>query len=79
MKSLLLGALTFAALMTHAFAGELDLPAHNYKCIADTLEAYNSDIYYNLSVDEIDELLNHPETDARSWKAIEVARECDAK
>lgn len=73
MKSLLFIALTLAAYTTTTFASS----KHDYGCIADTLEAYNSDIYYDLSAADIDELLQNSE-DARAWKVISVARECDA-
>lgn len=71
MKSLILALAIMT--MSSAFAGRI--PKHNYECISSTLEAYNSDIYYDLSPSEIDEILSS--ADARRWKVEEVTAQCD--
>jgi hypothetical protein len=50
---------------------------HDYACIAQTLEAYNSDLYYDLTPAEIDEIMNGT-TDRRRELVISVAQTCDA-
>lgn len=72
MKTLLLSAACLIILGSQAFAGQND-----YKCIADSLQAYNSDIYYNLSQSEIDEMLNDSLSYGHS-DATRVASTCQA-
>jgi hypothetical protein len=50
MKSLLLSSVFLMALGSQAFATE-------YKCVADALQATDSDNYYNLSNQDVDNLL----------------------
>jgi hypothetical protein len=52
MKSLILsiGMLAISSFSAHA-------AQYKYQCVADALEAYNSDIYYNLSQSEIESLV----------------------
>lgn len=49
---------------------------HNYLCIADSLQAYNSDIYYDITPAEIEELLAK-DNDARAPMVREMAKLCD--
>lgn len=58
-KSMIMALTLMAAFTTNAAEScdKQTRSAHNYKCIAQQLEMYNSDIYYNLSVEEIDQLL----------------------
>lgn len=46
------------ALLVISFNARADI---NYVCIADTLQAMNSDIYTNLSAEEIDHMLSDSE------------------
>ena len=45
------------------------------ECVSERLQAYNSDIYYNLSKEEIMDLLDTPE-DARSSAVVYMAKAC---
>jgi hypothetical protein len=47
----------------------------NYQCIASRLEAYNSDIYYNLSVEDINKLLYTCQYAGHSF-VVQVAAQC---
>lgn len=47
----------------------------NYRCIADTLEAYDSDVFYNLSKEEIDSLL-YTCQNVYHDKVVSVAERC---
>ena len=71
MKTLL--SITLMLLVSSAFAHS---PKHNYQCIADSLQAYNSDIYYALTPAEIDDLLA-TDNDARAPMVREMANICD--
>ncbi|WPU63284.1 hypothetical protein [Peredibacter starrii] len=71
MKTIL--SITLMLLAVSAFA---QAPKHNYQCIADSLQAYNSDIYYALTPAEIDELLASQD-DARAPMVREMAKVCD--
>lgn len=50
---------------------------HNYKCISQTLQAFNSDIYYNLSNAEIDQLLSGSGGNGIDSEAMKIANLCD--
>ncbi|MBC7712964.1 MAG: hypothetical protein H7177_06480 [Rhizobacter sp.] len=50
---------------------------HDYQCIADSLQAINNDIYYNLSSTDIDIMLTIPEMMGHI-DAINAAKRCDA-
>ncbi|MFL5814589.1 MAG: hypothetical protein ACJ763_13525 [Bdellovibrionia bacterium] len=52
--------------------------AHDYGCIAQTLEAYNPKLYSNLSPSDIDSVMNGV-TDRRRQLFIQVAMYCDNK
>lgn len=71
MKTIL--SITLMLLIGSAFA---QTSKHNYRCIADSLQAYNSDIYYSLTPVEIDELLA-TDNDARAPMVREMAKVCD--
>jgi hypothetical protein len=71
MKSLILALI----IASGSAVASSKLPTHNYKCIADSLQAYNSDIYYDLSSSEIDDILSSQ--DDRRGKVEEVTRVCD--
>ena len=51
---------------------------HNYLCISNTLQAYDSDTYLSMTVQEINQLLQTPQ-DARAAVVREVTATCDAK
>ena len=71
MKAILMSALCFGIITSQAIAAD-----HNYLCIADSLAAYNSDIYYDLSNAEIDTMFN----DINSYghnDVVRVAQRCD--
>ena len=72
MKKMIL-SLSMFVLSTSVFAA-----GHNYQCIADKLQAYNSDYYYELTPAEIDNILNSS-SDIRTKKVQQVAKECDPK
>lgn len=59
-------------------ASSYAVSTHNYSCIAETLAAYNSDFYYELTNAEIDELLLS-NNDIRANKVRAVAKVCDSK
>lgn len=50
----------------------------NYQCIADHLQAYNSDIYYNLSKEEIDKMLGDEGVYGHDI-AVYMAERCEAQ
>jgi 5-enolpyruvylshikimate-3-phosphate synthase len=50
----------------------------NYQCIADSLQAYNSSIYYNLSSADIDAMITIPEMMGHI-DAIEAEKRCNEK
>jgi hypothetical protein len=56
MKASFLALATAIILCSNSFAQE-----NKYQCIADKLQAYNSDIYYNLSDSDIYSMLTIPE------------------
>lgn len=76
MKKLLLPV--FSLLLTGMALAEAPSEKHNYRCIADMLQAYNSSVYYDLTPEEIDVYLY---TDRRegAQKVREVAKICDAE
>ncbi len=49
-----------------------------YQCIAESLQAINSDIYYNLSRTDIDIMLQIPEM-AGHIEAVNAARACGVR
>lgn len=51
--------------------------AHDYECIAQGLEAYNSDIFYNLSPADIDALLANV-SDGQHFVVVRITQTCDA-
>lgn len=53
-----------------------DPVAQRYQCIADKLQAYNSDIYYDLQPSEIDSMLQIPEL-VGHIDAVRAAKACD--
>lgn len=65
MKTFLLSVACFVTLASQAFAAQPD-----YKCISEGLQAYNSDIYYNLSKAEIDTMLK----DVTSYGHVDATR-----
>ena len=71
MKTLLLSVLCLGIFSSQSFATD-----HNYQCIADSLQAINSDIYYNLSSTDIDAMLTIPEMMGHN-DAINAAKRCD--
>ena len=71
-------ALTVVFFAAFSFAQETKKPAHNYQCIADALQAYNSSIYYDLSAEDIDNILND-QGHAFYSKVSRVAYCCDQK
>jgi hypothetical protein len=64
---LLLVSLTFMSICSQTFATD-------YKCINDSLESTNSSIFYNLSNDEVDKLI-----DQGNFYAVKAAKDCDFK
>jgi hypothetical protein len=64
-------AILFSLLSVSTFAS-----ARDYQCISDRLQAYNSDIYYDISAEEIEEILE-TKNDGRYWKVKEVAKSCE--
>lgn len=60
-----------------AFAGSQG--QHNYDCIISSLNAYESDIFHNLTPSEVDKILRTNISDGRRWKVAEVAKQCDAE
>lgn len=56
MKALLMSVLAFVLIASSAMASDRD-----YKCIADRLQAMNSDVYYNLSESDIYSMITIPE------------------
>lgn len=64
--AILVSLLSFSALAS----------ARDYQCISDRLQAYNSDLFYDLSSAEIEEILE-TKNDGRYWKIAEVAEACD--
>lgn len=52
--------------------------AHNYQCISNRLQAYNSDIYMDMTKEEIDELLAS-QNDGRAPMVRRIAKICDSK
>lgn len=72
-------SLSIVALLFSGLAlAETPSEKHNYRCIADVLQAYNSSIYYDLSPEEIDVYL-YTDRWAGAEKVREVARLCDAE
>ncbi|MBC7429367.1 MAG: hypothetical protein H7336_12185 [Bacteriovorax sp.] len=61
MKALLMSVICFSIIGSSAFAADHNntITSEQYQCISDSLEAINSDIWYNVSKDEIDEMLNN--------------------
>jgi hypothetical protein len=72
-KTLFISALALISGLANAASAP-----HDYDCIAQTLEAYNSSLYYNLTPADIDSIMNGT-TDRRRELFIEVAERCDAK
>jgi hypothetical protein len=78
MKTLSALILSSMALIASAHATERCVPYTgevNYECITSTLEAYDSDIYYNLSKEEIDSMLYSCKTTFHD-KVVSVAQAC---
>ena len=75
-RSVIVLALVLSAALSHA--QETQKPAHDYQCISDTLEAYNSSIFYQLSKEDIDQILNDKNSTFHD-QVVEVARQCDSK
>jgi hypothetical protein len=75
-RSVIVLALFLTAGITHA--QETLAPKHNYQCIADSLQAYNSDVLYNLSSEEIDEILAD-EASVFHDLTVAAALRCDAE
>jgi hypothetical protein len=73
MKSLILSVFAMAVVSSNVMAAE-----RNYQCIADALQAYNSDIYYNLSSTEIDAMITIPEMFGHI-DAVNAEKRCDAE
>jgi hypothetical protein len=73
MKTIALSLACFVTLASQAFAAQ-----PNYKCIADSLQAVNSDIYVNLTPAEIDELLAVPSSIGHDL-VVATAERCEAK
>jgi hypothetical protein len=66
--------LSFLILTNAGIAGAQNVPPI-YQCIAARLQALDSDNYYNLSVREIDEILQD-RGDARHATVVAVAQQC---
>ncbi len=49
--------------------------SQKYQCVINGLEAYNSDVYYNLSTADIDTMLSIPEM-AGHMDAFRIAKRC---
>lgn len=73
MKKMILSAILFTMNILNVNAADV-----NYTCIANTLQATNSDIYYNLSDAEIDAMLTIPEM-LGHIDAINAAKRCEIK
>jgi hypothetical protein len=70
MKSIL-GSVLVALMMSSAA-----MAAPKYQCIANGLEALNSDIYYNLSADDVKKMLQDPQAMGHS-DAVVASERCD--
>ena len=70
MKALFMTLFVYGILTSQAISAERD-----YQCIADRLQAINSDIYYNLSKADIDAMISIPEM-VGHIDAVRVARQC---
>jgi len=77
MKQVIALALVILGSANFASAAE-KIELHNYLCISNTLQSYNSDIYLSLTVQDINELLQTPE-DGRSEVVRAVTAKCDLK
>ncbi|MNT86168.1 hypothetical protein D3C72_2264250 [compost metagenome] len=77
MKQVIALALVILGSANFAFAAE-KIELHNYLCISNTLQAYDSDTYLSMTVQDINQLLQTP-NDARSEVAREVTAACDKK
>ena len=75
-RSFIVLALVLSAALSNA--QEAQTPAHNYQCIADSLQAYNSSIFYDMTQEDIDKILND-ENSVFHDQVVEVARKCDSK
>lgn len=53
-------------------------PKHNYQCISDHLEAIDSDVFFQLAPQEIDQMLADPSAMGH-LNALEAAQACDLK
>jgi hypothetical protein len=49
-----------------------------YQCIADRMDAYDSDLYYNLSHSDIDKMLSDEESYGH-WLAVREAKACGVR
>jgi hypothetical protein len=77
MKALLISILCFGFSSSLVFAkdGATKMTKEQYQCIADTLQAYNSSIYYDLSAEDIDTILSNPQNSGYST-VLAAARSC---
>lgn len=73
MKKLILSTIIFMAASSSMAATSLDRSF--FTCIADRLAAYNSSIYYNISKDEIVEILDNS-SHAFYQDAVRTAKSC---
>ncbi len=73
MKALLMTIACFGIISSSAFSAE-----RNYQCIADKLQAINSDIWYNLSSTDIETMITIPEFSGHI-EAMRADKECSSE
>lgn len=74
MKKMILSSLVILSSLTVSAARS----AGEYQCIMDSLEAYNSSIYYGIDSQDIEKILAE-QADGRYYKVSEVADDCELK
>ena len=67
-------AIAFGLLSSSVFANEIP-----YQCIADKLQAMNSDIYYNVSAEDINLYLQYTEFNAFHFDTVNALNRCEAE
>lgn len=67
-----MSVLAFGIIGSNAMASS----GRDYECIANRLQAYNSDIYYNLSKTDIDTMISIPEYFGHI-DAVNAAKSCE--
>jgi|GEM_PF-6470140 len=76
MKQLIALALVIGSASFAQASQQIEL--HNYLCISNSLQAYDSDTYLSLTAQEINDLLQTPQ-DARAEVVRIFANACDTK